>query len=129
MKEKKREKVFLKYKGHCAYCGKPLNRETFTVDHVIPKSKGGTNDIENLLPCCFDCNQQKGQESIEMLRLHLFWSKHWNKIPIGKMGDFAYIRKEATKFPMYYEKRKAVPHIPETKKKAAKNTKKTTKGS
>ena len=30
-----------------------------TVDHVIPQSKGGTNDIDNLVPCCFSCNAKK----------------------------------------------------------------------
>ena len=31
-----------------------------TIDHTIPKSKGGSNHLENLEPFCYDCNNQKG---------------------------------------------------------------------
>lgn len=34
--------------------------ELMTIDHIIPKSKGGTNDIENLRPMCNTCNLKKG---------------------------------------------------------------------
>ena len=42
--------------GVCTYCGeaKPLTR-----DHKIPLSRGGTDDIENILPACRSCNSRK----------------------------------------------------------------------
>lgn len=35
-------------------------RLLMTVDHILPKSLGGTNDIENLQPMCRKCNDRKG---------------------------------------------------------------------
>lgn len=45
----------------CAYCGKKAN----TVDHILPKSKGGTEDDSNLVSCCKSCNQIKSNRSME----------------------------------------------------------------
>lgn len=44
----------------CVYCHKKLTFKTLTKDHVIPLSKGGTDDIENIVPSCLRCNQTKG---------------------------------------------------------------------
>jgi CRISPR/Cas system Type II protein with McrA/HNH and RuvC-like nuclease domain len=49
--------------GHkCSYCGSPKN---LTIDHVIPKSKGGTNRWTNLITCCGSCNRKKGNKTPE----------------------------------------------------------------
>ena len=37
-----------------------------TVDHIFPKSKGGTNDLENLQPMCYTCNQIKADKINEL---------------------------------------------------------------
>jgi len=44
---------------HCAYCGKSAN----TIDHVIPKSRGGAESWENLVACCFKCNNIKSDRT------------------------------------------------------------------
>jgi hypothetical protein len=47
------------YKGlPCIGCGKPSN----TIDHIIPLSKGGTNDPSNLQPMCSRCNSRKADK-------------------------------------------------------------------
>jgi 5-methylcytosine-specific restriction endonuclease McrA len=44
------------YNNRCAYCG---HKVKLTKDHVIPLTKGGTNNISNIVPACMDCNRQK----------------------------------------------------------------------
>jgi 5-methylcytosine-specific restriction endonuclease McrA len=44
----------------CEYCGKKLTFEQATVDHHIPKAKGGYNRRGNMRIACNDCNQRKG---------------------------------------------------------------------
>ena len=44
----------------CAYCGSfIIDKEELTVDHIIPKSKGGKTEEKNLCICCKSCNQKK----------------------------------------------------------------------
>ena len=42
----------------CQYCGE-TRRSSLTIDHVIPKSKGGKNTWKNLVTCCQRCNTKK----------------------------------------------------------------------
>jgi hypothetical protein len=58
-----REYLLEKWSRKCAYCGKtdvPLE-----IEHVIPKSKGGTNRVSNLTLACRPCNKRKGNKPIE----------------------------------------------------------------
>lgn len=50
--------------GVCAKCGKPLPLEKTTIDHLIPKYRGGTDDMSNLIPMCKRCNKQKGSRIV-----------------------------------------------------------------
>jgi len=52
----------LRRDGHrCAYCG----RSAGTVDHVLPRSRGGRDTWENLVACCLRCNGAKGDRTPE----------------------------------------------------------------
>jgi len=44
----------------CAYCGRAAN----TIDHVQPKSRGGSDSWENLVACCLKCNNKKGDKTL-----------------------------------------------------------------
>src|SRR5687768_14667269 len=55
--------------GKCWYCGSNLNPfSNFVVEHMIPLCRGGTDDIENLVPACSYCNQDKGTKTVEEWR-------------------------------------------------------------
>lgn len=56
----KRSQIFSASKGFCFYCGKHIHRATFTIDHVWPLSKGGTNILTNQVAACGPCNFEKG---------------------------------------------------------------------
>lgn len=51
-----RVKIYNKGKGRCAICGKFVPYDSFTVDHIIPLAKGGTNAMDNLQAACSVCN-------------------------------------------------------------------------
>lgn len=52
--------VFLRDHGACAFCGEKLTLKTFTLDHLVPLSRGGTHDFLNVVVACKACNNQKG---------------------------------------------------------------------
>jgi 5-methylcytosine-specific restriction endonuclease McrA len=52
-----RRAVFARDEWTCQYCG---SRGNLTVDHVIPKSKGGSSNWENIVASCAPCNRRKG---------------------------------------------------------------------
>ena len=49
--------VLAEYGDHCCHCGRPASR---SVEHVIPRSVGGTDDLANLRPAHLLCNLQRG---------------------------------------------------------------------
>lgn len=56
----KRQRLFLEAQGHCIYCGKEIaNVRAMTVDHIVPKTLGGSSKYSNLVCCCNDCNSLK----------------------------------------------------------------------
>ena len=56
--------------GHrCQYCG--VTRGPMTVDHVIPKTKGGGDSWDNMVCACVRCNNKKGDRTPEEAGMHL----------------------------------------------------------
>ena len=56
---KERLDIYRKTEGHCYLCGEFVDFDSFEIEHHIPISKGGTNDLDNLYCSCFICNAIK----------------------------------------------------------------------
>ncbi len=52
-----RSMIYKRDDNECQYCGSKTN---LTIDHVIPRSRGGEDTWENLVTCCASCNSKKG---------------------------------------------------------------------
>lgn len=57
----------------CFYCEKHV--QELTIDHIIPRSKGGTNYHLNLIPCCEHCNKWKSSNTLEEWLLLVYTRK------------------------------------------------------
>jgi 5-methylcytosine-specific restriction endonuclease McrA len=55
-----RRNIFARDSNRCQYCGKRFPTTELSLDHVIPRSMGGTASWENLVCACTDCNAKKG---------------------------------------------------------------------
>jgi 5-methylcytosine-specific restriction endonuclease McrA len=55
-----RKNIFIRDGHACQYCGSVLPSLRLTLDHVIPRSRGGRSEWQNLVTCCYPCNNRKG---------------------------------------------------------------------
>ena len=64
-----RRALFARDGWRCAYCGTASSR--LTLDHVVPRSKGGESIWENVVAACAPCNHRKGDRTVEEARMEL----------------------------------------------------------
>lgn len=57
----------------CAYCGDSFDSRGLTIDHVMPKSRGGKNTWVNCVTACKTCNHKKGNRTPEEAKMHLIY--------------------------------------------------------
>ncbi|MGC1296631.1 MAG: HNH endonuclease [Alloacidobacterium sp.] len=62
-----RKNILLRDRNSCQYCGVVLPAGELTLDHVIPRSRGGLSTWENLVACCHSCNRRKGNQLLHEL--------------------------------------------------------------
>ena len=60
-----RNNVLWRDQHKCQYCGNHFRSDLLTLDHVMPKSRGGKNTWKNLVAACKKCNQKKGNKTPE----------------------------------------------------------------
>lgn len=84
----------------CIYCGvsnkkQGMSRRDFTIDHIIPESRGGKSNFVNTACCCYDCNHTKANRTPSEMGWKLRWEP---KIPRTGMlvisGDYPQVWKQ-----------------------------------
>ena len=63
-----RQNIYRRDRHSCVYCGK---HENLTLDHVLPKSRGGASTWDNLVTACKTCNAKKGDYTPEEAKMPL----------------------------------------------------------
>ena len=97
-----REFIFSKTKGRCSYCGEKAEE----IDHIIPRSNGGTNSTNNLTPACRSCNEKKSNLSLK--EFGKLMNKDYSKLEPKKLPKDAAIVQSARNY-MVKEITKIIP--------------------
>ena len=66
-----RRNIFKRDRFTCQFCGRQPGSEELTIDHVLPRSHGGTSTWENCVLACIDCNARKADRTPEQARMPL----------------------------------------------------------
>ena len=86
-----RKNVLLRDHNTCQYCGRTAASQDLTLDHVLPRSRGGSSGWENLVACCRPCNNRKGDRTPDEARMRLLkrpqaFSMHVNRQIMRYLG-------------------------------------------
>ena len=92
-----RKNIFFRDKNRCQYCGGRFSTSDLNLDHVVPLSRGGKSNWENVVCCCVRCNSRKGgvlpnQAGMQLIRVPL--RPRWH--PFVKLS-FSHSRYESWK--------------------------------
>jgi len=60
-----RKNILLRDEYSCQYCSRHFKEKDLTIDHVLPRSKGGQSNWENVVAACRSCNQRKRDYLLE----------------------------------------------------------------
>jgi 5-methylcytosine-specific restriction endonuclease McrA len=66
-----RYNIYVRDKCTCQYCGRRLPRHQLNLDHVIPRSRGGTSRWDNIVCSCLPCNRRKGGKTPQEAKMKL----------------------------------------------------------
>lgn len=66
-----RFEIFKRDNFTCQYCGRKTPEVILELDHIVPRSKGGKEDIQNYLTSCFECNRGKSNTPLNQIKTRL----------------------------------------------------------
>jgi 5-methylcytosine-specific restriction endonuclease McrA len=71
-----RRNIFARDGNHCQYCGKRFPTHELSLDHVVPRSRGGETTWENIVCACLRCNVKKGGRTPQEANMRLVRPPH-----------------------------------------------------
>jgi len=64
-----RKNIYIRDNYTCQYCGAKSPKDELTIDHIVPRCKGGTSIWENVVLACINCNAKKGGKLLEDVKM------------------------------------------------------------
>lgn len=93
-----RKNLYIRDLYTCGYCDNVFDKTELTIDHVIPRARGGKTTWENTISCCKSCNSNKSDKLMVPLRKpfkpdywYLLKNLKWGDIPIAHPSWNQYI--------------------------------------
>ncbi|HEX5054600.1 MAG TPA: HNH endonuclease [Planctomycetota bacterium] len=91
-----RRNLFLRDEFTCQYCGRKCTTDHISVDHVLPRSRGGSTSWENCVLACVGCNARKADRTLKESGLRLLrqpirprWTPYLNLRPSQRMDSWS----------------------------------------
>jgi 5-methylcytosine-specific restriction endonuclease McrA len=81
----KRLRIYMRDKFRCQYCGDKKTPIELTLDHIVPRSRGGDNSPINIVSACLACNNRKGNRTPEEARMPLLTSQTALRIKLERV--------------------------------------------
>ena len=81
----KRLRIYMRDKFRCQYCGVKKNVDGLTLDHILPRSRGGDNSPVNVVTACVACNNRKGNRTPDEARMPLLTSQSALRVKLERV--------------------------------------------
>ena len=81
----KRLRIYMRDKFRCQYCGDKKNASELTLDHILPRSRGGDNSPVNIVTACIACNNRKSNRTPAEARMPLLTSQSALRVKLERV--------------------------------------------
>jgi 5-methylcytosine-specific restriction endonuclease McrA len=81
----KRMRIYMRDKFRCQYCGEKKPGNELTLDHILPRSRGGDNSPVNIVTACVPCNTRKGDRTPNEARMPLLTSQSALRVKLERV--------------------------------------------
>ena len=81
----KRLRIYMRDKFRCQYCGEKKRVVELTLDHIVPRSRGGENSPVNIATACVTCNNPKSNRTPEEARMPLLTSQSTLRVKLERV--------------------------------------------